>query len=82
MPCRYQWRISLGGASKSDCMCFRLPPDENTVPAPVRTTQRTEVSSAMRAQASTNSCGALLPVSALRVSAASIVSVTMAPDCS
>jgi hypothetical protein len=82
MPCRYQWRSALGGASNSDCMCFRLPPDENTGPAPVTTTQRTDMSAAMRAHASTNSCGALLPVSALRVSAASIVSVTILPDCS
>ena len=60
-------------------MSLTLPPDENTGPAPVRITTRTEGSALMRSTAATNSSTAVLPVSALRVSGWFIVSVTTPP---
>jgi len=63
-------------------MSLTLPPDENTVPAPVRIITRTDGSALIRSTAATNSSTAALPVSALRTSGAFIVSVTTAPLCS
>lgn len=61
---------------------LEAPPAKKTVPAPVRITTRTEASALMRAQASTKSCGSVLPVSTLRVPGELRVSVTTAPVCS
>ncbi len=84
MPVRYHWPISAGVTASvvKRFMSLTLPPEENTVPAPVRIITRTDGSALMRSTALTNSSTAALPVSALRTSGAFIVSVTTAPLCS
>jgi hypothetical protein len=82
MPWRYSSRIRSGvsASSKKRFMSLTLPPELKMGPAAVMISTFTLASLRTSSHSCTNSCTAVLPVSALRVSGWFMVAVRMPPS--